>query len=90
MLQTGSACSTHFTADRREAVRRFDPNLQRVRGLPSEVRLDREHGLDREPVANCDNPATIAKGELISYYGSLGPDELRRLDDALRIALDVD
>lgn len=62
----------------------------RVRGLPTEVGLDREHGLDRECVANCDNLATIAKSELISFRGSLGPADLRRLDDALRIALGLD
>ena len=62
----------------------------RVRGLPTEVGLDREHGLDRESVANCDNLTTIAKSELISYRGSLGPADLRRLDDALRIALSLD
>ena len=41
-------------------------------------------------MANCDNLATLAKSELISYRGSLGPAELRRLDDALRIALGLD
>lgn len=41
-------------------------------------------------MANCDNLATIAKSELISYRGSLGPAELRQLDEALRIALGLD
>ena len=62
----------------------------RVRGPPTEVGLDREHGLDREYVTKCDNLATVAKSELISYRGSLGPADLRRLDDALRIALGLD
>jgi mRNA interferase MazF len=59
----------------------------RVRGLPTEVELGVAHGLLEGSVANCDNVLTIAKTALATRHGTLGPAELRALDDALRIAL---
>lgn len=62
----------------------------RVRGLPTEVELGVAHGLLEGSVANCDNVLTIAKTALATRHGTLGPAELRALDDALRIALALD
>jgi mRNA interferase MazF len=62
----------------------------RVRGLPTEVELDVAHGLIEGSVANCDNVLTIPKTALLRHRGTLGPAELRALDDALRIALALD
>jgi len=62
----------------------------RVRGLPTEVHLGPAHGLARDCVANCDNLFTLEKRSLGAYRGSLGFDDAGRLDDALRIALDLD
>jgi mRNA interferase MazF len=61
-----------------------------VRGVPTEVPVGREQGLDRDCVVNCDDLATLAKPVLDRYRGSLGPEAVRRLDDALRIALGLD
>jgi mRNA interferase MazF len=61
-----------------------------VRGLSTEVGLGVREGLRRECVVNCDNLFTMPKSALGPYRGSLGPESLRRLDDALRIALDPD
>lgn len=58
-----------------------------IRGLPTEVPLGSGHGLARECVANCDNLFTIPKRALERRRGALGPAELHRLNDALRIAL---
>jgi hypothetical protein len=41
-------------------------------------------------LANCDNLFTLHKPAFGAYRGSLGFDGVRRLDDALRIALDLD
>jgi len=60
-----------------------------IRDLPTEVPLGPAHGLNRTSVANCDNLVTIPKGALGRRRGSLGPEELFRLDAALRIALDL-
>ena len=62
----------------------------RVRGVPTEVALDEASGVAAESVVNCDNVATVAKRACVRYRGRLGPDGLRRVDDALRIALELD
>jgi mRNA interferase MazF len=62
----------------------------RIRGLMSEVPVGKAHGLARESVVNCDNLFTVRKQRLGGRRGALGPAELGRLDDALRIALGLD
>ena len=57
--------------------------------LPTEVPLGPAHGLERECVANCDNLFTIPKRSLGRRRGSLGPEEVDRLNAALRVALDL-
>jgi mRNA interferase MazF len=61
-----------------------------VRGIPSEVPLNSEHGLDHACVANCDNLATIEKAILGKRRGTLAFEDGVRLDDALRFALQLD
>ena len=61
-----------------------------VRGHVSEIRLGSEEGLEHESAANCDNVFTLGKRRLSRYRGSLGPEKLRELNDALRIALGLD
>lgn len=61
-----------------------------VRDVRTEVPLGREHGLARDCVVNCDDLVTLPKPVLDRYRGSLGPEAIRRLDDALRVALDLD
>lgn len=60
-----------------------------IRDLPTEVPLGPSQGLSRDCVANCDNLFTIPKRALERRRGALGPAELHRLNDALRIALDL-
>ena len=62
----------------------------RIRSLPTEVPLGRAEGLARDCIANCDNVFTISKRALERQRGSLGPEQVRRLNDALRIALELD
>lgn len=62
----------------------------KVRDLPTEVPLGRTHGLARDCVANCDNLFTISKQALVRHRGTLGPEEIYRLNSALRIALELD
>ena len=46
--------------------------------------------MDHESVVNCDNLLTVPKPALDRYRGSLGPPELRRLKEALVLALELD
>jgi len=62
----------------------------RVRGLPTEVALAENQGLPRTSVVNCDNLVTVPKPMLGRRYGTLGPEQIFALDDALRIALGLD
>ncbi len=63
---------------------------QTVRGLRTEVAVGPDHGVSTESVANCDNVFTIPKSALGRRWGKLGPEAMRRFDDALRVALGLD
>ena len=49
-----------------------------------------EHGLLRDSVINCDNLITLPKSALAARRGEVGPEGIRHLHLALRIALDLD
>ncbi|MGH3083620.1 MAG: type II toxin-antitoxin system PemK/MazF family toxin [Gaiellaceae bacterium] len=61
-----------------------------IRDLPTEVLLGPTHGLARECVVSCDNLFTVPKIVLGRFRGSLGPEDARELNVALKIALDLD
>lgn len=61
-----------------------------VRGIASEIPLNSEHGLDHGSVASCDNLIAIEKVALGRRRGTLAFEDLARLDDALRFALQLD
>ncbi len=62
----------------------------RVRGLPTEVTLGTKQGLVEGSVANGNNVLTVPKSSLGHRRGALGPAELSKLDEALRLALALD
>lgn len=61
-----------------------------VRGVPTEVPVGPEHGLDHQSVVNCDNLFTMSKRGFGRRIGELDDVAARRLDHALRVALDLD
>ena len=66
------------------------PITRTIRGIPSELPLDRRHGLRGRSVAGCDSLQTIPKDVLGPRpVGALSPDELAALDRALRFALGI-
>lgn len=66
------------------------PITRTIRGIPSELPLDRKHGLRGRSVVGCDSLQTIPKDVLGSrLVGALSPDELPALDRALRFALGI-
>lgn len=56
-------------------------------GLSTQVDIGPKEGLKHDSAIHCDALMSVPKAALTDYVGSLGPAELRRLDDALRIAL---
>ena len=60
-----------------------------VRGLPTEVELGREHGVDAGCVVNCDNLITVSKRDLGRRRGELDPVALGQLRAAVFVALDL-
>jgi mRNA interferase MazF len=66
------------------------PITRTIRGIPSELPLDRQHGLRGRSVAGCYSLQTIPKDVLGPRpVGALAPDELAALDRALRFALAI-
>jgi mRNA interferase MazF len=66
------------------------PVTHTIRGIRSEVELDRRHGLGARSVASCDSLQTIPKNVLGRRpIGGLTTDELPSLDRALAFALGI-
>jgi mRNA interferase MazF len=56
-------------------------------GLSTQVRTGIEEGLKHESSIHCDELVSISKTALTHYIGSLKPDKIFLLDQALRVAL---
>jgi mRNA interferase MazF len=61
-----------------------------IRGLPSEVQVGAESGLDHDSVVNCDNTYTLRRQRLTRQRRALGPELIRRLNTALSVAFGLD
>ena len=69
-----------------------------IRGIPSEVLIEPSYDLrlEHESAINCDNLFTVRKERLLVregrpvFRGRLDPGKLRELNQALRIALELD
>jgi mRNA interferase MazF len=66
------------------------PITSTIRRIASEVPLNSEHGLEHPSVANCDNLVTVDKALLSARRGALAYEDVARLNDALRFALQLD
>lgn len=56
-------------------------------GLATQVRIGIEEGLKHESSIHCDELVSISKTALTNYVGSLKPDKMFQLDQALKVAL---
>ncbi|MBM4136987.1 MAG: type II toxin-antitoxin system PemK/MazF family toxin [Nitrospira sp.] len=56
-------------------------------GLSTQVRVGIEEGLKHESSIHCDELISIPKTSLKHFVGSLSPEKIQLLDEALRIAL---
>lgn len=66
------------------------PVYSRHDGLSTQVAIGIPEGLKQESSIHCDELLSVPKSELTHYIGSLPPRRLGELDEALRIALDVE
>lgn len=64
------------------------PVTRTVRGIPSEVSLGPDEGLEHECAASFDNLQTVPRSALTSRVGALGAHRHRDLCDALRAMSD--
>ena len=56
------------------------------RGLPSEVPIGTNEGLQRESAVNLDHVQTVERARLVSFVGSLNASQMRHVCRALAIA----
>lgn len=66
------------------------PITSTVRGLPSEVRLDVEHGMKGPCAVNLDHVQTVRQSDLRRCVGALGPEMMARVCLALAVATGCD
>lgn len=59
-------------------------------GLSTQVPVDIEEGLTHASSIHCDALMSLPKTSLTQYMGTLSPEKLLALNDALRVALDLD
>ena len=58
-------------------------------GLSTQVLIGAPEGLKHDSSIHCDELVSLPKATLTNYVGSLPPQKLRALNQALRIALDI-
>jgi mRNA interferase MazF len=59
-------------------------------GLSTQVSVGENEGLKHASSIHCDELVSIPKAKLTNFIGSLSPQKLQALQQALRIALEVD
>lgn len=58
-------------------------------GLSTQVKVGIDEGLKHESSIHCDELVSIPKSLLRHFVGSLSPEKLQQLDEALRISLNL-
>lgn len=66
------------------------PCSTRIRGIPTELALGPEVGLEQESVAQLDSIMPVMKASLHRHVGAIGPDRRAELCSRLAIAFDCD
>ena len=64
------------------------PLTRTIRGIPTEVRLDRHDGVPEECAVSLDNLGVVPKGNLTERICTLSPDRLAQVCAALSAAVD--
>jgi mRNA interferase MazF len=58
-------------------------------GLSTQVAVGVDEGLKHDSSIHCDELVSLPKSALTNYIGSLSPQKLHALNQALRVALDL-
>jgi mRNA interferase MazF len=58
-------------------------------GLSTQVLVGIDEGLKHESAIHCDELVSLPKAALTNFIGSLPPDKLAAVDEALKIALEL-
>ena len=66
------------------------PVYSRRHGLSTQVPVGIEDGLKHESALHCDELVSIRKSALTDFVGTLSPEKLRQLDEALISALEIE
>lgn len=66
------------------------PVYSAYHGLSTQVPAGIDNGLKHESSIHCDELVSIPKRMLSDFIGSLSPGQMKKLDQALAIALDLD
>ena len=66
------------------------PITTTIRGIPSEVMVGPESGLKTTSAINLDNVATVPKNELRAFVGTVPPQVMMAVREALLFALGFD
>ena len=65
------------------------PVFSTLHGLATQVAVGIDEGLKHDSSIHCDELVSLPKTALTQFVGTLGPAELKDLDRALRVALDL-
>jgi mRNA interferase MazF len=66
------------------------PIYSRHDGLSTQVAVGEDEGLKHASSIHCDELVSLPKSMLTNYVGLLPPAKLRELDQALKVALEID
>ena len=58
-------------------------------GLSTQVLIGVDEGMKHESSIHCDELVSLPKSVLTDYVGSLSPEKIEELNEALRVALDI-
>jgi len=59
-------------------------------GLNTQVKVSLDEGLKHDSSIHCDELVSLAKSVLTNYIGTLPPDKIKELNQALKAALSLD
>ena len=66
------------------------PVTSTIRGIPTEVQIDENSGLDHVSAVSCDNVTTVPQRLCLRRRGTVDPATARHIAAAVRLALDLD
>lgn len=66
------------------------PVYSRYDGLSTQVPVGPPEGLKHESAIHCDELVSLPKSSLTHFVGTLSPQKLKQLHQALRIAVDIE